>query len=60
MISAETVAELEKAGLAYILGVRQRTTKVVRNEVIDDDGVAVPLVIPRQKDEYQSPSRRRR
>ena len=53
MISAATIAALEKAGLAYILGVRERSTKEVRNEVIEDDGVAVPLVIPRQKGETQ-------
>jgi hypothetical protein len=41
MISAATLAALEKAGLAYILGVRARSTKEVRNEVIEDDGVAV-------------------
>ena len=53
MISAATIAALEKAGLAYILGVRERSTKEVRNGVIEDDGVAVPLVIPRQKGETQ-------
>ena len=53
MISAATIAALEKAGLAYILGVRERSTQEVRNEVIEDDGVAVPLVIPRQKGETQ-------
>jgi hypothetical protein len=53
MISAATIAALEKAGLAYILGVRERSTKEVRNEVIEDDGVAVPLVMPRQKGETQ-------
>jgi hypothetical protein len=53
MISAATLAALEKAGLEYILGVRERSTKEVRNEVIEDDGVAVPLVIPRQKGETQ-------
>src|SRR5208282_3972745 len=45
MISAATIAALEKAGLEYILGVRERSTKEVRTEVIEDDGVAVPLVI---------------
>ena len=53
MISAATLAALEKAGLEYILGVRERSTKEVRNEVIEDDGVAVPLTIPRQKGETQ-------
>ena len=53
MISAATIAALEKAGLEYILGVRERSTKEVRTEVIEDDGVAVPLTIPRQKGETQ-------
>jgi NADPH:quinone reductase-like Zn-dependent oxidoreductase len=49
MISAATIAAPEKAGLEYILGVRERSTQEVRTEVIEDDGVAVPLLIPRQK-----------
>jgi transposase len=53
MISVATIAALEKAGLEYILGVRERSTKEVRTEVIDDDGVTVPLTIPRQKGETQ-------
>jgi hypothetical protein len=31
--------------------VRERSTAEVRTTVIDDDGVAVPLTIPRQKGE---------
>jgi hypothetical protein len=53
MISAATIAGLEKAGLEYILGVRERSTKEVRDEVIEDDGVAVPLTIARQKGQTQ-------
>jgi hypothetical protein len=53
MISAATVAALEARGIDYILGVRERSTAEVRTEVIDDDGVAVPLTIPRQKGESQ-------
>jgi hypothetical protein len=53
MISAATIAALEKADIEYILGVRERSTKQVRDEVIEDDGVAVPLVIPRQRGETQ-------
>jgi DDE family transposase len=53
MISAETMAALEAEKVDYILGVRERTSREVRDEVIDDDGVAVPLVIPRQKGETQ-------
>jgi hypothetical protein len=53
MISAATIAGLEKAGIEYILGVRERSSKEVREQVIEDDGVAVPLIIPRQKGETQ-------
>ena len=53
MISATTIAALEARGIDYILGVRERSTAEVRTEVIDDDGVAVPLAIPRQKGETQ-------
>jgi hypothetical protein len=49
MISAATIADLEANGIDYILGVRERSTREVREDVIADDGVAVPLVIPRQK-----------
>jgi hypothetical protein len=51
MISAATIARLEAQGIDYILGVRERSTAEVRSTVIDDDGVAVPLTIPRQKGE---------
>jgi hypothetical protein len=51
MISAVTIAGLEAQGIDYILGVRERSTVEVRTTVIDDDGVAVPLTIPRQKGE---------
>jgi hypothetical protein len=53
MIAAATIADLEASGIDYILGVRERSTREVRKDVIDDDGVAVPLVIPRQKGETQ-------
>jgi transposase len=51
MISAATIAELEENGIDYILGARERSTAEVRRTVIEDDGVAVPLTIPRQKGE---------
>jgi transposase len=51
MISAATIAGLEQQGIEYILGVGERSTAEVRSTVIDDDGVAVPLTIPRQKGE---------
>ena len=42
MIAAATIADLEANGIDYILGVRERSTREVRKDVIDDDGVAVP------------------
>jgi Transposase DDE domain len=53
LISATTIAELEAQGIDYILGVRERSTGEVRNTALEDDGVAVPLVIPRQKGETE-------
>ena len=44
MISAETMAELEARRLLYILGVRERTDKLVRELVLDDPAPFVPLV----------------
>jgi transposase len=53
MISADTIAALEAEKIAYILGVRERTSREVRAEIIADDGRAVPLLIPRQKGETE-------
>src|SRR5215469_5907178 len=53
MISSDTIAALEAEGIQYILGVRERTSREVRSDVIADDGLAVPLVIPRQKGETE-------
>ena len=53
MISAATIAALEAEKIAYILGVRERTSREVRAEIIEDDGLAVPLLIPRQKGETE-------
>ncbi len=49
MISAETIAELEARGLLYILGVRERTDKLVRELVLDDPAPFVPLVLTKRK-----------
>ncbi len=49
MISAATIAELEAQGIDYILGARERSSKEIRETVLTDDGVSVPLIIPRQK-----------
>ena len=46
MISADTIAALEARGLEYILGVRERNTKEVRDAVLADPAPSVPLVIP--------------
>jgi Transposase DDE domain len=49
MISAETIAELEARGLLYILGVRERTDKLVRELVLDDPMPFVPLTITKRR-----------
>jgi Transposase DDE domain len=49
MISAGTIAALEQQNIDYILGARERSTTEIRKTVLEDDGVAVPLLIPRQK-----------
>jgi hypothetical protein len=48
MISAETIAELEARGLFYILGVRERSDKLVRELVLDDPAPFVPLVVAKR------------
>ena len=48
LISAETLAELEARRLLYILGVRERTDKLVRGFVLDDRTPFVPLVLSRR------------
>lgn len=51
MISAETVAEFEARGLFYILGVRERSDKLVRELVLDDPAPFVPFtIVKRDKD----------
>jgi Transposase DDE domain len=48
MISAETIAELEARGLLYILGVRERSDKLVRELVLADPTPFVPLTISKR------------
>jgi transposase len=48
MISAETIAELEARGLLYILGVRERSDKLVRELVLDDIAPFIPLTIAKR------------
>jgi hypothetical protein len=49
MISAATITALEQRGLEYILGVRERGTKEVREVVMADTTPSVPLVIPHNR-----------
>jgi hypothetical protein len=48
MISEVTIAALESRALEYILGVRKRSAKEVRDAVLADLAPSVPLVIPRK------------
>jgi len=53
MISAETVAALEALGMEYILGARERSSRVIRDIVLNDKVAMVPLVLGRQHGETQ-------
>ena len=53
MISAATITALEERGLDYILGARERRTKVVREVVLRDERPFVPLLIERARGETQ-------
>jgi transposase len=48
MISSETIAALEQRGLLYLLGVRERTDKLVRDVVLSDAAPCVPLTIEKR------------
>jgi Transposase DDE domain len=48
MISAETIAALEARDLLYILGVRERTDKLVRDVVLNDATPLVPLSVEKR------------
>src|SRR5512144_1253262 len=48
MISAETVAELEARRLLYILGVRERSDKLVRELVLEDPAPFVPFTMSKR------------
>ena len=48
MISAEIIAELEARGLCYILGVRERSDKLVRDLVLADPAPFIPLTIAKR------------
>jgi hypothetical protein len=49
MIGAETIAELEARKLLYILGVRERGDKRVRELVLDDPAPFVPFFLTKRK-----------
>ena len=49
MISDETITELDKRSIEYILGARERSDKEVRTVVLADAKPMVPLVIPRAR-----------
>ena len=51
MISAKTLAELEARKLLYILGVRERSDRLVRELVLDDPAPFVPLTVTRRNQE---------
>jgi hypothetical protein len=53
MISAPTIAALEERGLAYVLGVRERTDRLVRQVVLEDTRPFTPLCVPRATGETQ-------
>ena len=51
MISEETINELEARGLFYILGVRERSDKLVRELVLSDTAPVVPLVVAKRDED---------
>lgn len=53
MISRATITALEARKLEYILGARERTSKIVRDTVMDDTQPFVPLLIERTQGETQ-------
>jgi hypothetical protein len=48
MISAETIAELETREMLYILGVRERSDKLVRDLVLGDPAPFVPFFLTKR------------
>src|ERR1700749_1256854 len=51
MISAQTIAELEARKLVYLLGVGERSDKLVRELVLDDSAPFVPFFVTKRKKE---------
>ena len=58
MISAETMAELKARRLLYILGVRERSDKLVRELVLDDPTPFVPFTMSKRGKQLTSRPRR--
>jgi hypothetical protein len=54
MVSDETMVELDKRGIDYILGARERSDKEVREIVLADSKPMVGLTIPRARDKETS------
>ena len=59
MIAAETIAELEARKLLYILGVRERSDKLVRELVLGNPAPFVPLVVTKRGKEASSSQKTR-
>jgi hypothetical protein len=53
MISKATITALEARGLEYILGARERSSRVIRTAVLDDPAPFTPLLIERARGETQ-------
>lgn len=53
MISADTVTALEDLGMEYILGARERSSKLIRDIVLNDTAPMIPLTLERQAGETQ-------
>lgn len=53
MISEKTIAALEERGLEYVLGVRERIDRRVRDHVLDDLGPFTPLLVECARGETQ-------
>jgi hypothetical protein len=60
MISTETITALEARGLRYILGVRERTDKPVRDVVLNDAAPFVPLFVDKRGRDIEYAPRRLR
>jgi len=53
MISAATIAALEERKLEYILGVRERSSVIIRRFVLEDEAPLTPLLVERARGETE-------